>query len=245
MAENTLPSIYIQAIVDSSAQYHTPKYRGRRRKQSLTLITTTSNMDPLYAKTQGKVGSSSKSKTPSTKKTSRKKKRAPKTQSAGQSELLSSSGEPTSEGTRSKRSMKGGRARSSSDGESSKAAAVIMNAMHLVDAVLGMACIVYGSIAAPETEAMIITLALGSVLLLGSVCGSFGYYSSACNRVGLVGSIALGVVEFLAFIGGLIWVLVSWDSFTSYFDPDEEKLSNKNHVITIVFAVLAALEGIR
>ncbi|KAL3804387.1 hypothetical protein HJC23_011315 [Cyclotella cryptica] len=203
-------------------------------------------MDPLYAKAQGKVGGSSSK---SSKKSSRKKKASSRSQSSSKHSvpLLSGAGEPTSESARvlSSRNGAADASRGGSDsGSSFAAAAILMNAMHLLDAGLGIACMIYGSMA-HEIQVQAVAISLGVVLVLGSLCGALGYCSRSCNRAGLAGSVLLGLLTCLAYIGAFVWVLVSWNSFVSFFDADEEVIADSNTVVTAVLVALALLEGLR
>ncbi|KAL7483389.1 hypothetical protein ACHAW6_009040 [Cyclotella cf. meneghiniana] len=203
-------------------------------------------MDPLYAKAQGKVGGSSSKM--SSKKTSKKKKRSSRGPSSSQhgGKLLSGAGEPTSESARvlSSRNATPDTSQGGSDSRSSfVVAAVLMNAMHLIDLGLGVACIVYGSME-HDIEVQAVAIALGIILVIGSLCGFVGYCSRSCNRAGLVGSIVIGLIAFLAYIGAFVWVLVSWTSFVSFFD-DDKIIADSNTVVTAVLVALALLEGMR
>ena len=204
-------------------------------------------MDPLYAKAQGKVGGSSSKM--SSKKSSKKKKRSSRGPSSSQhsGKISPGAGEPTSESARvlSSRNATSDAPRSGSvSGSSFAVAAVLMNAMHLIDAGLGVACIVYGSMA-HEIDVQAVAIALGIVLVLGSLCGVVGYCSRSCNRAGLVGSILIGIVACLAYLGAFVWVLVSWTSFVSFFDADDKIIADSNTVVTAVLVALALLEGLR
>jgi len=132
----------------------------------------------------------------------------------------------------------------SDTGSSFVVAAVLMNATHLVDAGLGVACIVYGSME-HDIEVQAVAIAFGIILVLGSLCGVVGYCSRSCNRAGLVGSIVIGIIACLAYIGAFVWVLVSWTSFVSFFDADEKFSADSNTVATAVLVALALLEGLR
>lgn len=195
-------------------------------------------MDPLYAKAHGKVGGSTTTK--STK--SKKKKRSARTQSAGQSSGRPQlgTGEPTSESGRSRSK------RSTPDGSGeSNSAAIMMNAMHVLDIGLGIAYII-GATTEPGTEATAALISLGAVLLLGSLCGAVGYFSKSCNRAGLLGSVIVGVVAFVAYTGTFIWALVSWDSCVAFFDQDELfGMGDKKILTTVVLAAVAVFECIR
>jgi len=195
-------------------------------------------MDPLYAKAHGKVGGS-----PTKGKPSRKKKRTPKSQSAGQPtgrSQLSTSGELTSE-IRTKRRKDLTTQGSEPDG-SSKAAAITMHVLNVLDAAVGITYIV-GATMKQNTKVLALAISLGSVLLLGSLCGAVGYFSRSCNRSGLVLSLALGTLACLSYISGFIWALASWDSFDTFLDSH---IIDDNKIATIVIlAVLAMLEAIR
>jgi len=61
---------------------------------------------------------------------------------------------------------------------------------HALDALIGLACIVYGALIAahfeePATEAVAALLTYGSVLLAASAMGTAGLRSARCERVGL------------------------------------------------------------
>ena len=191
-------------------------------------------MDPLLAKAHGKVGGTS-----TKSKTSKKKKRSTRSQSAGQPTGTSES----SHLSKPKHALPSEISRGSSS-ESSNGAAVTMHAIHVLDVGLGIAYIVIGAMA-QEMEVTTVLILLGSLLLLGSLCGTVGYCFKSCNRVGLAGSIVIGMILCLAYTGGFIWALVSWDSFLAFFDHDEEIIADKHILMIIALAVLALLEGIR
>ena len=117
-----------------------------------------------------------------------------------------------------------------------------MNALNLLDAAVGITYIVSATMK-QNTKVLALAISLGSVLLLGSLCGAVGYFSRSCNRSGLVLSLALGTLPCLSYIGGFIWALASWDSFDTFLDSH---IIDDNKIATIVIlAVLAMLEAIR
>ena len=202
-------------------------------------------MDPLYAKAQGKAGSSS-----TRAKSSKKQKRSTTTSRTSQSPGQPSgrpqlgSGEPTAESrSRSKRSKKQSSSRAPS--ESSKAASTTMHLMNLIDVAVGISLIVEGATLIPEVGGSAAAIALGVLLLLSSLCATVGYFSKSMNRVGLVVSMVLSVIACLIYIGVFVWALVDWDSLSTFFDVEQQFLEGKTITIAVAAVTLAVFDGIK
>jgi hypothetical protein len=214
-------------------------------------------MDPLMAKAQGKVGSSSTKPKSSPRK---KKQKSSRDQTAGQPSgrpPLGTSGEPTSELLGGGRSKSGKQRKdnvhvSYSNKNDGKAASMTMNTLHVIDTAVGITCIVGGAIMHHSVQVMTrpisfgtLLISFGSLVLLGSLCGFVGYFSTSCHRNGLVVGMFVGGVACLVYVGGMIWGLVSWDSFVAFVDGEEAFLADKKIEVIVVLAVLAVVETIR
>lgn len=205
-------------------------------------------MDPtLMAKGKVVTGSST-----SKSKSSRKKGKRGQTpgQSSGRPQLGTYSGEPTSErlGRNSKRKDVSSTSYNSNNPADGKAASITMNTLHIIDIAIGTAYIVIGALE-QSTQAKIVGISLGSLLLLGSMCGIFGYYS--CHRNGLIVGMVIGSIACCVYIAGFIWGLVSWDTLVDFItgggDNKEEEsfLEDKKMDVIVIMAVLAIVEVIR
>jgi hypothetical protein len=203
-------------------------------------------MDPLMAKAQGKVGTGG---TTSTSKSKSSRKKGKRGQTAGQSSgrpPLGTTGEPTSERVGRKSKRKDVSSSSTSDG---KAASITMNTLHIIGIAIGTAYIVLGALE-QSIQAKIVGISLGSLLLLGSMCGIIGYYSCR-HRNGLIVGMVIGGIACCVYIAGFIWGLVSWESLVDFItggDNDEEEesfLEDKKMDVIVIMAVLAIFEIIR
>ena len=202
-------------------------------------------------KAQRKVGT-----VPSPSKSKRKKKRSNRSaQSAGQS---SGPGNTTASLERSRRrqSDRFGDASSGAGGAGmkGKCTSCTLGALHIIDASLGLACMVYGGMAHVVTVTAI-AVTYGLVLFIGAIAGAIGTYSGGCNRRGLTASAIAGLLACLADIAAFVFVIISWGSFTTFLKENAEALlltdasintiSSLQVLFAVMFIVLAGLEGSR
>lgn len=64
---------------------------------------------------------------------------------------------------------------------------LLINSIHLIDAMIGLVCIVYGSLVLaqfdnPTMPVAVTSLTFGSVMLLSSITGVIGFTTNRCNR---------------------------------------------------------------
>lgn len=206
-------------------------------------------MDAATYKAQRKVGDTKSSRS------KRKKKRSNKSsQSAGQS---SGPGNTASSLERSRRrqSDRGdASSRESGAGMKGKCTSCTLGAIHLIDAGLGLACIVYGGMA-HVVNVTAVAVTYGLVLLIGAVSGAIGYYSDGCNRRGLTASAVAGLLLCLADIAAFVFVIISWGTFIQFLKDNAEALLLTDASISsiqglqvlfaVIFIILAGIEGSR
>ncbi len=216
-------------------------------------------MDPLYSKAQRQVGGKSKTSATSSKtssKRSKKKKRAPKMQTAGQpSGTPLASASVASGRSRAQRQVDRG-SEPSGDGDSGvgKWSLRAMGTLHVVDALLGLACISYGAII-HVTEVTATSVCYGLVLTIGALCGGIGYWAKTGKMRGLQASAMAGLFAAFLDVAGFVFTLVSWDSFITFVkDNAGDLLLNDSSIViidslkiffAIIFIVLACFEVFR
>mmetsp|Transcript_31575 Transcript_31575/g.65411 ORF Transcript_31575/g.65411 Transcript_31575/m.65411 type:complete len:317 (+) Transcript_31575:234-1184(+) len=212
-------------------------------------------MDPLYSKAQRQVSGKSKTSATSSKassKRSKKKKQSPKTQTAGQPSGTSARVASRRAPRQIDRSVE-----PSGDGDAGvgkKWSLRTMGLLHVVDAGLGLSCIIYGAIVhvAGVTAACV---GYGLVLTLGSLCGGVGYWAKTGKRRGLQASSIAGLFAAFLDVAGFVFTLVSWDSFIAFVEDNAgDLLLNDSSIGTIeslkiilaaVFFALACIEVFR
>lgn len=206
-------------------------------------------MDAATYKAQRQVGDTKSSRS------KRKKKRSNKSsQSAGQS---SGPGNTASSLERSRRrqSDRGdASSRESGAGMKGKCTSCTLGAIHLIDAGLGLACIVYGGMA-HVVNVTAVAVTYGLVLLIGAISGAIGYYSDGCNRRGLTASAVAGLLLCLADIAAFVFVIISWGTFIQFLKDNAEALLLTDASISsiqglqvlfaVIFIILAGIEGSR
>mmetsp|Transcript_4103 Transcript_4103/g.10426 ORF Transcript_4103/g.10426 Transcript_4103/m.10426 type:complete len:320 (-) Transcript_4103:101-1060(-) len=215
-------------------------------------------MDRATSKAQKKMkGNSSKSKSKGSarkakkSKKKEKKEKEPKTQNAGQPSGPSVS---TSQRSKSRSAVVPEETASISGGgleAGRKCASYAVGAMHVIDAGLGLALIIYGGMVhVPSVTATVICY--GLVLFLGAVAGTVGYYSEAFNRRGLWASAMAGFLTCFLDIIAFVVILLSWDSFIKLLNDNHEALmltedsvkmiQGLKILFAVIFVVLGGLE---
>lgn len=213
-------------------------------------------MDPLYAKAQRQIGGKgSATASKSSSKRSKKKKKEPKTQSAGQSS--GTAPVPVASGrTRSQRQVDSAEASGGGVHEGiNKWVLRSVGALHVIDAGLGLACIVYGAMVLDVVQVAALCLCYGLILSLGSLFGGIGYFSGSCNRRGLQASSIAGILTFVLNMAAFVAILVDWDSFIAFLKLHQEDLllgeesidtiQSLKYLYVVLLAILAVAEGSR
>lgn len=132
----------------------------------------------------------------------------------------------------------------------------LVKMVHVLDALIGLTFVVYGSLINnkfenPAMEAVITTLTFGSTLLFTSIMGVIGFYSKMCSRGGLV--LSGYSAPFIAFFYLLvIIVLLSApdkisDYLTKYKDVlylDDAEILTLKQILPFFYIVLASLAAI-
>lgn len=134
---------------------------------------------------------------------------------------------------------------------------LLIKAIHVIDALLGILLLTYGSLiitkfAKPAMAISVICLTLGSVLLLAAIMGFVGFQYKVCKRVGL--ALSAYMAPFIAFFYLIIViaVLAATDKFFNYLRLHKDVLylsatqikSSRDllPLFYIVLLVLAVLE---
>jgi len=134
---------------------------------------------------------------------------------------------------------------------------LLIKAIHVIDALLGILLLTYGSLiitkfAKPAMAISVICLTLGSVLLLAAIMGFVGFHYKVCKRVGL--ALSAYMAPFIAFFYLIIVVavLAATDKFFNYLRLHKDVLfisatqikSSRDllPLFYIVLLVLAVLE---
>lgn len=105
---------------------------------------------------------------------------------------------------------------------------VLVKVVHVLDVLIGLACIVYGSLVLtqfeePAMEMVILTLTYGSAMLFASIMGFIGFYSSRCQRTGLAASAYTAPFIFFFYLA-VILLELNPSSSASYIDYLEEHM---------------------
>jgi len=196
-------------------------------------------------------GSARKAKKSKKSKKKEKKEKEPKTQNAGQPSGPSVS---TSQRSKSRSAVVPEETASISGGgleAGRKCASYAVGAMHVIDAGLGLALIIYGGMVhVPSVTAT--AICYGLVLFLGAVAGTVGYYSEAFNRRGLWASAMAGFLTCFLDIIAFVVILLSWDSFIKLLNDNNEALmltedsvkmiQGLKILFAVIFVVLGGLE---
>ena len=134
---------------------------------------------------------------------------------------------------------------------------LLIKAIHVIDALLGILLLTYGSLiitkfAKPAMTIAVICLTLGSVLLLAAIMGFIGFHYKVCKRVGL--ALSAYMAPFIAFFYLIIViaVLAVTDKFFNYLRLHKDvlylsatqikSLRDLLPLFYIVLLVLAVLE---
>jgi hypothetical protein len=135
-----------------------------------------------------------------------------------------------------------------------KCTSCTLGAIHLIDAGLGLACIVYGGMA-HVVNVTAVAVTYGLVLFIGAISGAIGYYSDGCNRRGLTASAVAGLLLCLADIAAFVFVIISWGTFIQFLKDNAEALLLTDASISsiqglqvlfaVIFIILAGIEGSR
>lgn len=210
-------------------------------------------MDAATLKAQRQVGSIPTAKSSKSK---RKKKRSNRpSQSAGQSSGPGNTA-ASLERSRRRQSDRFGEAssRESVAGMKGTCTSCTLGALHIIDAGLGLACMVYGGMA-HVVDVTAVSVTYGLVLFIGAISGAIGYYSGGCNKRGLTASAIAGLLTCLADIAAFVFVIISWGSFITFLKDNAEALlltvasintiSSLQILFAVIFIVLAGLEGSR
>ena len=123
----------------------------------------------------------------------------------------------------------------------------------VIDFGLGVSCIVYGALVHDVIPVMAVSISYGILLLLGSIAGAVGYFTS--NRMCYLTSAIFGFLTVLLDIVALIAILISWTTLIVFLNTNHENLmlsedlvdtiQSQKVLIAIIFAVLAVLELVR
>ena len=135
---------------------------------------------------------------------------------------------------------------------------VLVKAVHVIDALVGLVCLIYGALIAtrpePATAAVAATLTFGSLLLIAAAMGAVGFYSPRCQRVGLAVSAYTAplVASLYIFLLILVFDKAAVDAFFAYLtehatalylgEAEIDILRKMMPFFYIVLAVLAAVE---
>ena len=206
-------------------------------------------MDAATYKAQRQVGDSKSSRS------KRKKKRSNKSsQSAGQSSGPGNTAYSLERSRRRQSDRGDASSRESGAGMKGKCTSCTLGAIHIIDAGLGLACIVYGGMA-HVVNVTAVAVTYGLVLLIGAVSGVIGYYSDGCNRRGLTASAVAGLLLCLADIAAFVFVIISWGTFIQFLKDNAEALLLTDASISsiqglqvlfaVIFIILAGIEGSR
>lgn len=133
---------------------------------------------------------------------------------------------------------------------------LLVKLVHVLDALIGLTFIIYGSLILtqfeePAMEAAITTLTYGSIMLFASIMGVVGFYSSRCKRAGLLISAYSSPIIVLCNIFAMIFELSSsssiFDYLTEHMDVlylDEAEIATLKKILPFFFVVLASLTAI-
>lgn len=133
----------------------------------------------------------------------------------------------------------------------------IVKIVHLIDALIGITFIVYGSLIylhfeEPAMEAVITSLSFGCIVLLSSLMGIFGFSFKTCKRCGLVFSSWAAIPIAFCYTFVIVALLGSPDTYFNYLtehkdvlyltDTEINAIKKCLPVFYIVLASLAATE---
>lgn len=130
---------------------------------------------------------------------------------------------------------------------------VLVALVHLLDALLGLAFLVYGVLIltqfeTPAMEAVITSLTYGSVVLFASMMGVIGFCSPRCKRIGLLVSAYTAILIVLLYVFAVIYELSLsssiFDYLTEHMDVlylNEELIATLQRMLWLFFVVLGSL----
>lgn len=136
----------------------------------------------------------------------------------------------------------------------------LVTAVHVVDVLIGLTCLVYGMLLAtqfdePAMAAVIATLTYGGILVVAALMGAFGFYSARCKRFGLAISaytapligmfyLVLLVLEFDKSTSDAIFAYLTDNADVMYLDDAVIDVTIMPFFYTVL-ASLTAIEVIR
>ncbi|KAL3791892.1 hypothetical protein HJC23_010752 [Cyclotella cryptica] len=129
----------------------------------------------------------------------------------------------------------------------------LAGAMHFVDFVLGILSLTYGAVIYlgfenPATVVAVACMTYGSVLVLTSCMGVFGFSYKCCKRCGLLWSIYVAPLIITYYFFLIIYFLADGEAFFSYLEEykevmylDDARLAEFTSMMPVVYSVLAGL----
>ncbi len=132
----------------------------------------------------------------------------------------------------------------------------LVKTIHLIDAAIGIAFVVYGSLIMtqfdnPAMEAAIVSLVFGSIMVFTSVVGVIGFSTKLCKRCGLLLSAytAPFIVCFYMFV--IIALLASPDVYFDYLKENmsvmylsASQIQTLRNLLPMFYIIIASLAGV-
>ncbi|KAL3811956.1 hypothetical protein ACHAXA_011283 [Cyclostephanos tholiformis] len=117
---------------------------------------------------------------------------------------------------------------------------ILVKSIHLIDGIVGLIFVVYGSLIMtqfdnPAMVAAVACLTFGSVLLFASIMGGIGFTTNVCKRIGLVFSAYTAPCVAFFYLVAIIFLLADPDAFFNY-------LTEYKDVLFLSSALIATLK---
>ena len=133
---------------------------------------------------------------------------------------------------------------------------LLVKLLHVVDALIGLTFVVYGSLIMtqfeqPAMDAAITTLTYGSIVLFVSIMGVVGFYSPRCKRIGLLVSAYSSPLVVIFYMFAIVVELSSTSSLFDYLTEhmgvlylNEAEITTLKHMLPVITIVLASLTAV-
>ena len=133
---------------------------------------------------------------------------------------------------------------------------VLVKIIHVVDGLIGLTFVVYGSLIltnfdTPAMEAVVATLTFGSTMLFTSIMGAVGFYTKTCNRFGLLLSAYTAPLIALFYMFAIIALLseptVFFDYLTEHKDVlylNAAEIASLLQILPVFYIILASLTAV-